>query len=265
MPHPIVLIHGMWCTARNFERMAQQLRARGHAVHAPTLPQHEIGREDLPVGNVSLAEYRAFLEDYLLAQGFKEPPVLVGHSMGGLLAQQLASRVPAFLLVLLAPAAPRGIFALAGSTLLAFWRVLLRWAFWRKPHKPSPGRASASLYNGVPRERHAEIYRTLVPESGRAAFEAGFWLFDRARASALDASAIKCPVYVVSAGRDKLTPASVVRKVAAQYPQAALRHYPDRCHWVIDDEDTERMTEDIANWIQAQEQRSHYTLKGILS
>ncbi|MBI2382450.1 MAG: alpha/beta fold hydrolase [Gammaproteobacteria bacterium] len=256
MNHPIVLIHGMWCTQHNFSRMAGLLGARGYKCHMPSLPAHEVGRDDPAVGNLGLKDYLAYLEEYVHQQKFKAPPVLIGHSMGALLAQQLAARIKPFLLVLLTPVAPAGINGIALSNLVAFSRVLTRWGFWKKPHKPGPGRAAASLYNGVPPERHAEIYRSLVPESGRAAFESGFWFLDMARAARVDAAAIRCPVYIVSAGRDQLTPADTVRKVARLYPQSALRHYPDRGHWVIDDEDTEPMTQDIANWIQAQEQRA---------
>ena len=67
--------------------------------------------------------------------------------------------------------------------------------------------------------------------------------------------AIKCPVYVVSCGQDRLTPAAAVRKVAALYPQASLRHYPGRGHWVLDDVDTDEMATEIANWLQGHEQR----------
>ena len=61
--------------------------------------------------------------------------------------------------------------------------------------------------------------------------------------------------YVVSAGQDRLVPASAVRRVAALYPQASLRHYPDRGHWVLDDVDTDEMATEIANWLQGHEQR----------
>src|SRR3546814_16727680 len=83
-------------------------------------------------------------------------------------------------------------------------------------------------------------YPTLF-RSGRAAFEIGMWPLDFARAAAVDTAKVRCPVYIVSCGKDRLTPASVVRKLAKRYPQAAQRHYAERGHWVIDDEETEEM------------------------
>jgi len=256
MPRPIVLIHGMWCTGANFGRIVDTLKARGHACHAPTLPAHEVGVEHPEVGNQSLRDYLSFLEEYVRAQAFAEPPILVGHSMGGLLAQQLAARLKPFALVLLTPAFPAGIFGIRLSNFIAYLRSMLRWGWWRKPQKPGFGRAVASVFNGVAPDKHRALYAGLVPESGRVVFELGFWFFDPQRASRVDPAAVTCPVYVVSAGQDRLTPPSVVRRVAGLYPQAALRHYPQRGHWVLDDADTDEMAADVANWLQGQEQRA---------
>lgn len=256
MAHPVVLIHGMWCTGSNFARLHETLRARGHACHAPNLPHHGAGVDDPAVGDQSLRDYLKFLEAYIKAQNFPQPPIVIGHSMGGLLAQQLAARINPLALVLLTPASPSGIFGIRWANFVSFLFVFLRWGWWRKSQKPSFRSAVANAFNGVPVERHRALYDGLVAESGRAVFEIGFWLLDRQRASAVDASAVRCPVYVVSSGRDRLTPAAVVRKVAARYPQAALRHYPERGHWVLDDVDADDMNLDIANWIQGQELRA---------
>lgn len=256
MARPIVLIHGMWCTGANFDRMVQGLKPRGHACHAPTLPAHAVGARHPEVGNQSLRDYLSFLEDDVRRQKFGEAPILIGHSMGGLLAQQLAARIQPFALVLLAPAAPAGIVGLRGTNVATFAPVLARPGWWSRPHKFTPQRFSARVYNGVPPARHAELYDGMVEESGRALFEIALWFMDRARAAAVDASAVRCPVYVVSCGDDRLTPAPVVRKVAALYRHASLRHYPDRGHWVLDDTDTDEMTAEIANWLQGHEQRT---------
>jgi len=256
MARPIVLIHGMWCTGANFHRLDEGLKARGHACHVPTLPAHEVGVSHPEVGNKSLREYLSFLEDYVRQQNFAEAPILLGHSMGGLLAQQLAARIQPFALVLITTAAPAGIFGLRLANLISFTGVVARWGWWGRPQKLSRSGYTHRAYNGVPAGKHAALYAGMVEESGRVVFEIGFWFADATRAAAVDAGAIRCPVYLVSSGQDRLTPAAVVRKVAALYPQAALRHYPDRGHWVLDDNDTDEMTTEIANWLQGHEQRS---------
>ena len=255
MARPIVMIHGMWCTGANFDRLAGGLKPRGHACHAPTLPAHEVGVAHPEVGGKSLTEYLAFIEDFVERQHFPEAPILLGHSMGGLLAQQLAARIQPFALVLLTPSWPAGIYGVRGSTFVSFFRPLARWGWWRRPHKPSFHRAVVSVFNGVPRDKHVKLYDALVEESGRVVYEIAMWMADKTGASRVDTAAVKCPVYVVSCGADRLVPASAVRKVAALYPQASMRHYPTRGHWVVDDVETDEMAAEIANWLQGHEQR----------
>ncbi|MDB5986176.1 MAG: alpha/beta fold hydrolase [Nevskia sp.] len=256
MAHPVVLIHGMWCTGSNWDRVAQGLRARGFVCHAPTLPAHADGGDAAAVAALSLKDYAAFLRAYIEQQNFTQPPILIGHSMGGFLAQQLASEFDCFALVLLTPAAPAGINGVRSKPLAAFARALARPGFWKRAHKPSFERAQKSVVNGLPLAQQTAIYAGLVPESGRALFELAFWWTDFGHATRIDASRVRCPVYVLSAGRDALTPAPVVRKVASLYAGAALRHYPLRSHWVLDDDDTDDMVSEIAGWLLPLEQRA---------
>ena len=62
-------------------------------------------------------------------------------------------------------------------------------------------------------------------------------------------------MYVVSCGEDRLIAAAAVRRLAARYPVVAQRHYPDRGHWVIDDEETEEMMHGICSWLRPIERR----------
>lgn len=256
MARPVVLLHGMWCTGGNFGRIVEGLRPRGYACHVPTLPAHEVGKPHPEVGNQSLRDYLSFAEDYVRAQNFAEAPIVIGHSMGGLIAQMLAAKIRPFALVLLTPATPAGIFGLRWANFVSFFRVFLRWGWWKRPQKPGWSTAQTRVFNGVPAERQRALYDGLVEESGRAVFEIGLWFADPRKITRVDAGAIRCPVYVVSCGHDRLTPAPVVRKLAGLYPQASLRHYPDRGHWVLDDTETDEMTGEIANWLKGHEAKA---------
>ncbi len=253
---PALLIHGMWCTGADFERIRLTLEARGFDCLVPTLPAHQpTPDQPLQVGALSLQEYLGYLERTVAAQGWSTPPVIVGHSMGGLLAQQLATRIPCRALVLLTPALPWGMNILSWSNFKAFFAAFARWGFWRKPQKLSRRMASYAAFNGLPEDRHEAMYQRMVHESGRAAFELAFWWADWRRASRADADLVRCPVYIVSAGADRLTPSRHVRKLTRRYPSARLRHYPDRGHWVIDDEHTDEMMNGICSWLRPLEER----------
>ena len=167
-------------------------------------------------------------------QNFPEPPILIGHSMGGLLAQQLAARIQPFALVLLTPAWPSGIWGLRWTNFVSFFRIIMRWAWWRRPQKLSFHRAVVSAFNGVPREKHVKLYHAWVEESGRAAFEIALWQLDRARASRVDPAAVRCPVYVVSCGNDRRARTAALARLAARRLDVARPQRHFLCHFLVD-------------------------------
>lgn len=256
MGYPVILIHGMWCTPRNWQRVVELLAPRGYDCHVPALPAHEpVPDQPLQVGARSVREYLAFLEDWVRRLGLDRPPILIGHSMGGLLAQALACRIGTLAVVLLTPAAPAGIPAIRASNLRLAMPHFLRWDFWRKAYKPGIEAARRDLFNGLPAEQQQRLYEGLVHESGRAICELALSFLDLRGSARVDAHSLKVPVYVVSAGEDRVTPPAVVRAVAARYAQVATRHYPRRGHWVLDDEETEEMVHAICGWLRPIELR----------
>jgi pimeloyl-ACP methyl ester carboxylesterase len=90
------------------------------------------------------------------------PPISMGHSMGRLLAQILASRGLAEALVLLTPAPPNGIMALKPSVIKRFWSVMKRWGFWKNPMRITFNDVVYSILNLVPAAERREIYDKFV-------------------------------------------------------------------------------------------------------
>jgi pimeloyl-ACP methyl ester carboxylesterase len=207
------------------------------------------------VGRQSLRDYLAFLEQMVATGEDQRPPIIIGHSMGGLLAQQLAARVQPLALILLTPAAFYGISSLSFANVGALLSWMSNGVFWRNAYKPSFALAYRYAFYGLPASHCRSLYEGMVHESGRAIFEICLWPLDFTRASAVDTQRIRCPVYIVSSGKDRLTPPSVVRNLARLYPQATERHYPTRGHFVIDDEGTDEMVHSICSWLRPIEQK----------
>lgn len=252
MKRDVLLIHGMWCRGEHLNAVAAPLRDAGYRVHQPTLPFHERrDRADMleALGRASLLDYADYCQGVIHQLKLSQPPILVGHSMGGLIAQMLAARMPVQALILLTPAAPAGILAVSPRTLRVFWRRLLQWGFWKKPHGLSAEQARQYALNGLSDAQVEQILPTLGLESGRALFEIAFWPLDRRRAAQVDADAVDCPVYVLGCEDDWLTPADTVRKVAARYPQSTLDVDSGRGHWMIDDDRTAQTMARCIEWL----------------
>lgn len=84
---PLVLVHGWCCDHTYFAPQLEHFSGRGHAVLALDLRGH--GESDAPEQEYSM---RVFADDvaWLVGELGLERPVLVGHSMGGVVAFQLA-------------------------------------------------------------------------------------------------------------------------------------------------------------------------------
>jgi pimeloyl-ACP methyl ester carboxylesterase len=244
----IVLIHGMWCGPEHWERLRAFLEQRGWRVIAPALRHHRALPPPAALGTTSLLDYAADLEEEIRALGGR--PILVGHSMGGLLAQILAARGCCSAAVLLSPAAPWGVFPLRVSVVRSFLSLLLRWRFWRRPHLLTSGEADYALLHRLEPSERRRVCATLRPESGRAIAEIGLWWFDPRRAGEVDAARIRCPVLIVQGAEDRIVPAPVTRRVARRY-RAEYRELDGHAHWLVEEPGWEGVFEGIERWIEA--------------
>ncbi|MCP5370439.1 MAG: alpha/beta hydrolase [Hyphomicrobiales bacterium] len=249
-PRPvIVMVHGMWGNAMAWDNYRPFFEDRGYRVLTPSLRHHGQPGDtpDPALATTSLLDYADDLQ--ALIAGLEEKPVVMGHSMGGLIAQMLAARGLARAAVFLTPAAPAGIIALTPTVIRTFWRIMRTWGFWHMVTFPTLKEASYAVYNLLPPLEQQAEYAKLVPESGRATFEIGFWTLDRRRAARVDAAAVICPVLTVGAARDRITPARVVQKVAARYPAGTYIEFPDHAHWVLGEHGWQDVAAFCAEWL----------------
>lgn len=85
-----VLVHGAFSGAWIWEPLMERLKAAGHSAEAFDLPG--LGSDQTPVSEVTLDACAARLCEVLAARS--EPAVVVGNSMGGIIATQAAARCP---------------------------------------------------------------------------------------------------------------------------------------------------------------------------
>jgi non-heme chloroperoxidase len=252
MAETIVMIHGMWGTGWYWENFKGFFESKGYQCVIPTLRFHDMDPKGIPdprLGTTSLLDYAEDLEK--LIRELHVVPILMGHSMGGLLAQILGSRGLAKALVLLTPAIPHGIMALKASVIKSFWSGLTRWGFWKKPFRQTFAEAAYSMLNLMPPDIRKTIYDKFVYESGRAASEIGFWLFDSKGATKVDESKVTCPVLIVSGEKDRMVPTSVTRKIAEKYKKVSTyKEFPDHSHWVIGEPGWQQIAEYIEEWLR---------------
>lgn len=251
MTKTIVMIHGMWGGGWYWENFKHYFEEKGYHCYIPTLRYHDIDPKEEPdpnLGTIGLIDYAIDLEKYI--RNLDEKPLLMGHSMGALLSQILGARGLASGLILLTPAPPSGINALKFSVIKSFWGILTKWGFQRHPQRLSFKAAVYAMMHLLSEVDQKATYEKFVYESGRAIGEIGFWYLDSNGAARVDESRVTCPVLVVSGAEDRITPATVVQKVANKYKTVSTyKEFANHAHWVIGEPGWEKIAEFVSNWI----------------
>lgn len=249
MAGTIIMIHGMWGGGWYWENYKKFFEGNDYCCVTPNLRFHDMDPKGVPnpqLGTTSLLDYAKDLEEEI--RRLDSQPILMGHSMGGLISQILGSRGLARALILLTPASPGGINALTPSVVRSFQSVLMGYGFWKRPRRQTFNEAVYSMLKLLPAEEQKIVYDRFVYESGRAASEIGFWYLDPQKASKVDEKKVVCPVLVIAGAQDKITPASVVRKVAVKYG-ATYKEFPNHAHWVVGEPGWQDVAEYAADWL----------------
>lgn len=230
----VVLIHGTWSDGDMFGDARHEFEARGYTVHTPTLRYH-----DLPlvegadkIGPLSVRDYADDVS--ALVASLDSPPLVVGHSLGGLIAELVAAQTRHAGLVAATPAPAAGIFATYPGTVRVFSGHYLQRRPWNEPLYPPTWKTFRRYVTNTTDERLArELYSDLVCESGRVYCELAFWFLDRNRATWVDFAAVTTPVLAIGARRDRLVNRRVARATAKRYQHGTYTEIPASDHLVF--------------------------------
>ena len=160
---PLLLIHGAFSHAGHFGGWARFFAQAGFDCHVASLPGHAPS-DPGALAALTMADYLAALQR-ACAQ-LTAPPILIGHSMGGLLAQQLAATGPCAALGCVASAPPW--MLPAHPRALPFLLPLMPTILRGRTLHPTETILRALALNRLPGHEQAELIPTFVAESGKA-------------------------------------------------------------------------------------------------
>lgn len=240
----VLFVHGFFADASLFAGWLDFFAERGAPSYALNLRGRADSRPGIDLGHTTIAE---FTEDAAIVARQLGAPAVIGHSMGGLVAQCLAERGLASAAVLISPAPPAGISLLSPAVALRELSWLPAMLFSRLVHPTAAALRALVLNHLSPSEQNA-VLRRLQPDSGRAAREMAL------RGVAVDARRVRCPVLVVAADDDQFIPPRVGRRVAARY-HAALDLRAGHGHMLPIEPGWDALATDVFRWIE-----SHTTL-----
>jgi alpha-beta hydrolase superfamily lysophospholipase len=218
----------------------ERYSAAGHTVYAPAWPGVSELDEDLDLkkapADVRLAEV---VDHYVtFVRALPEPPILMGHSFGGLITQMLLGKGLGRAGVAIHPAAPRGVYRLPLSVLRATFPVLRRPSNRRRAVPLTPAEFHYAFANTVSRAESDSWHAKLaIPAPGRPLFQsavANFLPKKRAATFVDYAKPDRAPLLLIAGGRDHITPSAVVYENFNRYRRSAaatdFKLFEDRPH-----------------------------------
>lgn len=240
----IVMTHGAFCAGWAFETFRAPFEARGWTVLAPDLPGHGADRG---VAGLSMSDYaRALVR---VCQELPEPPVLLGHSMGGLVCQMAAREIAPRALVLLAPSPPWGVASSSLEEAITAFGVHLVDPFWSSAVTPDRHLMRHHSLDRTPKARRDAILARLLPESGRAVREVLNWWLDPFMTTSVGTGPLPAPSLVFAGDRDVVHAVGTVRQTAERIG-AELRILPGMSHWLIGEEGWEDVAGQTLAWLE---------------
>ena len=257
MKRTIVFLHGAWMTSRCWDPFVSFFEAKGYACVAPSWPYKDRTIDELRqhpdprLATIGVAEIVAHYERVI--RGLQAPPVLIGHSFGGLFVQMLLDRGLGVAGVAINPAPPKGVLSFYWSTFRSLsgvlctpmgWRRVVRWSFEEFRY--------AFVHTLSPAAQRAAYETYVTPETGRVFFQAALAPFhDVTRVHFMNAT--RAPLLLIAGSADHICTAAQIRSNYHQYRRTTavtqFREFPGRTHWIIAQDGWEEVAGSIAGWL----------------
>lgn len=238
---PILFLHGVFGRPALWEPWLRYFSAAGFECHAPALP----GRDPTDAAILARTSVRDCFDVALGAYDrLSEPPIVVGHSMGGLLGQKLAAERDCPALVLLASIPPGVLWPQLRA--LPHLVPILPAVLAGRPILPSAATMRAVPLSTLPAAEQDNLIPRLVRDSGRV-FRSMSLGSPSTRVKAAD---VTCPVLCVSAGADRNVAPWISRRIAARY-HAEHQVHPGKPHWIIAESALDEVAPPVLRWLRA--------------
>ena len=257
-PDTIVLIHGLWLTPLSWEHWINRYEELGYRVIAPTWPGMDADIEDLrrdpsAMAGVGITEITDHY-DAIIHALLDTPPIIVGHSFGGLVTQLLLDRALGSAGVAIHPAPVKGVLRLPVSALRSALPVLRNPLNWNRAVPLTPKQFHYGFTNTLSEEESQAVYeRYHVPGPGRVLFQAATANLNPHAATKVDfKSESRAPLLVVGGGHDHTVPASVAKEAATRQSKAKsateYKEYPGRSHYTLGQDGWEEVADYALEW-----------------
>jgi len=257
---PVLFIHGLWLHATSWEPWVTRFRDAGYAPTAPGWPHEpatvaDARAEPEAVANLGIDEVT---EHYVkIIEGLAQPPILIGHSFGGLFAEKLLGEGYGAAGVAIDPAQIKGVLPLPLAQLRAGLPALGNPANLHKSVSLTAKEFRFGFGNAVTEEESDELFeKWTIPSPAKPLFQtavANFSLHSPAKVATDNSD--RGPLLLISGTADHTVPDVITRSTLKQYRDSTavteLRQFEGRGHSLTIDHGWTDVADAVLDWLRA--------------
>ena len=259
MSQPVLFIHGLWLHATSWQPWLELFAQHGYDPVAPGWPNEpgtvEQARANPDVvANLSIddvtAHYTAIIES------LDEPPVMIGHSFGGLIVEKLLGQGIGAAGVAIDPAQIKGVLPLPLAQLRSGLPALSNPANLHRAVSLTSKEFRFGFGNAVSEEESDALYEAwTIPSPAKPLFQAAaanFVLHSQAKVNT--ANPDRGPLLLISGTADHTVPDVVTRSTLKQYRDSTavteLKQFEGRGHSLVIDSGWRDVAAAILDWLK---------------
>ncbi|EHK49448.1 uncharacterized protein TrAtP1_010672 [Trichoderma atroviride] len=257
----VLLIHGLWMTPLSWENWIRHLEAKGFNVLAPGWPgvdsrtPQQIREDPKPMANKSIDE---ICDHYTtIITRLSEPPIIIGHSFGGLFVQILLSRGLGAVGIAICPANPAGVFALPLSTVKATLPVLSNPFDFESTVKITESEFRYCFGNTMSEEESKALYeRYAIPSIAHVLWQGaiGGLVHPKGVLHVDFNKDDRAPLILISGSKDHVVPPQTVKKEYKAYQKGSglveYKEFEGRSHGIVSQEGWEDVLEYALEFVE---------------
>lgn len=256
--YPIVFVHGLWLHAESWNNWLDFVRGEGYDSIAASWPGDAETTEATRRNADAVAGYGVLeIADHIAGQlgRFKKKPIVIGHSLGGLIVQNLLGRDLVTAAVAIDPAPIKGVLELPFSALKSALPVLRNPFNINRAVSLSEKQFRFAFANTVSEREAKELFsKYAMPAPARPLFQAASATFNPGSATKVNVSnATRGPLLLVSGEMDNTVPPVLVRSAFRLYRESKanteLKVFVGRGHSLTIDSGWRELAEYILSWI----------------
>ena len=258
-PDTVVLVHGFWVTPLSWEKWVERYEARGYRVLTPTYPGFEGGVEALreDPSPIEALTFPAVVEHIGgIIDELEKPPIIIGHSAGGVLTQILLDHGYGAAGVAIDSVPAEGVKVVPVSQIRSLFPILKSLSNRHKAVGLTPEQWHYAFANTLSREESDEAHeRYHIPASGRLVWVGATANFTPGHQEAyVDfENEDRAPLLFIAGSEDNIMPPAVNQSNAKHYRHAKsptdYKEFEGRSHYsVIGGEGWEEVADYALEW-----------------